>query len=35
MIKTFAGKHNQEIYFKGKSKRIAPDIIKRAIRRLE
>jgi proteic killer suppression protein len=35
MIKTFADKHSQEIYIKGKSKRIAPDIIKRAIRRLE
>lgn len=35
MIKTFADKHTREIYVKGKSKRIAPDIIKRAIRRLE
>ena len=35
MIKTFADKHSQQIYIKGKSKRIAPDIIKRAIRRLE
>jgi proteic killer suppression protein len=35
MIKTFADKHTQEIYVKGKSKRIVPDIIKRAIRRLE
>jgi proteic killer suppression protein len=35
MIKTFADKHSQEIYIKGKSKRIAPDIIKRVIRRLE
>ena len=35
MIKTFAGKHTWKIYSKGKSKRIAPDIIKRAIRRLE
>jgi proteic killer suppression protein len=35
MIKTFADKHTWEIYAKGKSKRIAPDIIKRAIRRLE
>ena len=35
MIKTFADKHTQEIYAKGKSKRIAPDLIKRAIRRLE
>lgn len=35
MIKTFADKHTREIYVKGKSKRIAPDIFKRAIRRLE
>jgi proteic killer suppression protein len=35
MIKTFADKHTQDIYLKGNSKRIAPDIIKRAIRRLE
>ena len=35
MIKTFADKHTWEIYVKGKSKRLAPDIIKRAIRRLE
>ena len=35
MIKTFADKHSLEFYTTGKSKRIAPDIIKRAIRRLE
>ena len=35
MIKTFADRHTYDIYAKGKSKRIAPDIIKRAIRRLE
>jgi len=35
MIKTFADKHSRDIYIKGKSKRIAPDLIKRAIRRLE
>jgi proteic killer suppression protein len=35
MIKTFADRHTLEVYVKGKSKRIAPDIIKRAIRRLE
>jgi proteic killer suppression protein len=35
MIKTFAEKHTQDIYIKGNSKRIAPDIIKRAFRRLE
>lgn len=35
MIKTFADKHTWEVYIKGKSKRMAPNIIKRAIRRLE
>jgi len=35
MIKTFSDRHTLEVYTKGKSKRIAPDIIKRAIRRLE
>jgi proteic killer suppression protein len=35
MIKTFADKNTRDIYIKGKSKRIAPDLIKRAIRRLE
>ena len=35
MIKTFADKTTRDIYIKGKSKRIAPDLIKRAIRRLE
>ncbi len=35
MTKTFADKHTQQVYVKGKSKRIAPDLIKRAIRRLE
>ena len=35
MIKTFADKHTWEVYIKGKSKRLSPDIIKRAIRRLE
>ena len=35
MIKTFADKHTLEIYTKGKSKRLPPDIIQRAIRRLE
>ena len=35
MIKTFADRHTLEVYSSGKSKRIAPDIIKRAIRRLE
>ena len=35
MIKTFADRHTREVYVKGKSKRIAPNIIKRAVRRLE
>jgi proteic killer suppression protein len=35
MIKTFADNHTRDIYIKGKSKRITPDLIKRAIRRLE
>ncbi len=35
MIKTFADKHTQEIYITGRSKRLSPDILKRAIRRLE
>ena len=35
MIKTFADKHTQEFYQKGKSKRFPPDISKRAIRKLE
>ena len=35
MIKTFADKETQQLYVKGKSKRLPPDLIKRAIRRLE
>jgi len=35
VIKTFADKHTQEIYITGRSKRLSPDILKRAIRRLE
>ena len=35
MIKSFADKHTRDIYVKGKSKRIQPDLIRRAIRRLE
>ena len=35
MIKTFADRQTQEIYTRGRSKRIAPDLVKRAIRRLE
>jgi len=35
MIKTFADRHTQEFYQKGKSKRFSPEINKRAIRKLE
>lgn len=35
MIKTFAEKETQQVFVKGKSKRLAPDLIRRAIRRLE
>ena len=35
MIKTFADKETQQVFIKGKSKRLPPDLIRRAIRRLE
>jgi len=35
MIKSFADKETQQLYTKGKSKRLPPDLIRRAIRRLE
>ena len=35
MIKTFADKETQQIFVKGKSKRLPPDLIRRAVRRLE
>jgi proteic killer suppression protein len=35
MIKTFADKETQLLFITGKSKRLPPDLIKRAIRRLE
>lgn len=35
MIKTFADRHTQELYEKGKSRRFPPDIWKRALRKLE
>ena len=35
MIKTFADKETQNLYVQGKSKRLPPDLIRRAIRRLE
>lgn len=35
MIKTFADKETQQVFVKGKSRRLPPDVIRRAIRRLE
>ncbi|HOH28185.1 MAG: Toxin HigB-1 [Candidatus Hydrogenedentes bacterium ADurb.Bin101] len=35
MIKTFADRHTQELYTLGQSRRVSPDILKRAIRKLE
>jgi proteic killer suppression protein len=35
MIKTFADKETQQVFVRGKSKRLPPDLIRRAIRRLE
>lgn len=35
MIKTFADKHTYDLFITGKSKKIQPDIRKRAIRHLE
>jgi proteic killer suppression protein len=35
MIKTFADRHTKEVYETGKSKRLPPDIRKRALRKLE
>ena len=35
MIKSFVDKHTYEVFTKGKSKQIKPDLIKRAVRRLE
>ncbi|MFH0812942.1 MAG: type II toxin-antitoxin system RelE/ParE family toxin [Pseudomonadota bacterium] len=35
MIKTFWDKHTRDLYVTGKSKRLTPDLCKRAIRRLE
>lgn len=35
MIKSFADKHTAALYTEGKSKRLPPDVIKRALRRLE
>lgn len=35
MIQTFADKETQQVFVTGKSKRLPPDLMKRAIRRLE
>jgi proteic killer suppression protein len=35
MIKTFADQETQQVFVRGKSKRLPPDLIRRAIRRLE
>jgi toxin HigB-1 len=35
MIKTFADKETQRIFNSGKSKRLPPEVIRRAVRRLE
>jgi toxin HigB-1 len=35
VIKSFADKHTQELYVSRKSKRLQPDLLKRAVRRLE
>jgi proteic killer suppression protein len=35
MIKTFADRHTHDLFVTGKSKKFQPDILKRAIRRLE
>lgn len=35
VIKTFADKETQQVFIKGKSKRLASDVVNRAVRRLE
>jgi proteic killer suppression protein len=35
MIKTFADKHTETIYLTGRSRSIPPDLLQRAVRRLE
>ncbi len=35
MIKSFADRHTRELYEMGKSRRIPPELIRRAVRRLE
>lgn len=35
MIKTFVDKHTEALYLTGRSRRLPPDLLQRAIRRLE
>jgi proteic killer suppression protein len=35
MIKSFADKHTQELFASGRSKRLPPDVVRRARRKLE
>ncbi len=35
MIKSFGDKHTSDLFLTGKSRRLPPDVIRRAIRRLE
>ena len=35
MIKTFADQHTQSLYETGESRRLPPDIVRRAVRKLE
>ena len=35
MIKTFSDKHTKEIYETGKSRKVPPDVLSRAVRKLE
>jgi len=35
MIKTFSDKETQQVFVSGKSKQLPPDLIRRAVRRLE
>lgn len=35
MIRSFADKHTEEVFVSGKSRRFPPEILKRAIRKLE
>lgn len=35
MIRSFADRETQQLYVTGKSKRLSPDLVKRAVRRLE